>query len=105
MKTKTSNSNPKTSLWIAFTYLFLSFFAALRFSILAYRSRNNGNSGLVWILLSIICIAFFGFLSIGYIESSSLKNDVFWYYLGWSSLIVNSVSLLIVVKSIFKKRK
>jgi hypothetical protein len=99
-----TNSTPNTSLRIVIIYLLSSFFAGLLFSILALRSRKNGNSGIGWIFLSICCITFFGAISYSLFKTSSPNHDAFWYYLGIITLVANGMALLISFFTVFSKR-
>lgn len=91
------------SLAIVIFYLISSFFASFIFSCLAFRSRKKGNGGWGWIFLSLVCAFAFGYLSLAFVETSSPTQDKGWYYLGFSTLVSNAFSLVILFFSFFQK--
>ena len=103
MNDKQDNGTSQTSLLILLGYLISSIFAGLIFSGLAMKAKSNGGSGIGWGLLSLICIAFFGYIGYALIVTSSPTVDSFWYYLGITSLIANSLALLILLLTILKR--
>lgn len=104
MSNKRDNGTSKTSLIILLGYLISSIFASLIFSGLAIRAKSNGGSGVGWILLSLLCIAFFGYMGYAVYITSSPTKDPFWFYLGITSIVSNSLALFIVLLAIFKRR-
>ena len=103
MNNKQDNGTSKTSFILLVGYLLSSIFAGLLFSGLAMKAKSNGGSGIGWGLLSLICIAFFGYIGYALIVTSSPTVDSFWYYLGITSLIANSLALLILLLTILKR--
>jgi hypothetical protein len=65
-----NNGTSKTSLIILIGYLISSIFAGLIFSGLTIRARNEGNSGIGWAILSLICIGIFGFMGYAFFKTS-----------------------------------
>ena len=104
MTRKNTDNTSSTSLAMVVIYLISSFFAGLIFSILAFRSRKNGRSGIGWIILSLLCISIFGFISYSLIYTSSPHKDAGWYWLGISTLIANGIAVLVVLKSFFVQK-
>ena len=103
MNDKQDNGTSKTSLILLVGYLLSSIFAGLIFSGLAMKSKSNGGSGIGWGVLSLICIAFFGYLGYAVYFTSSPTVDPFWYYFGITSLIANSLAALILLLTILKR--
>lgn len=103
MNDKQDNGTSKTSFILLVGYLLSSIFAGLLFSGLAMRAKSNGGSGIGWGILSLICIAFFGYMGYAVYFTSSPTVDSFWYYLGITSLIANSLALLILLLTILKR--
>ena len=103
MNNKQDNGTSKTSLILLVGYLLSSIFAGLIFSGLAMKAKSNGGSGIGWGVLSLICIAFFGYLGYAVYFTSSPTVDPFWYYLGITSLIANSLAALILLLTILKR--
>jgi len=101
---KPNNSIPAGSWTILILYLVSSFFGALIFSLLAFRAKRNHKNPLWWILLSLIFMIVFGYVSWALFKTSSPKHDAFWYYLGLSTLISNGIALFNIVSTIFTKR-
>ncbi len=89
---------------LAIVYLLSSFFSSLVFSILAYRSRKRGNSGIGWIILSLLCMGFFGVIAYSLIMTSGPAKDAGWYYLGLATMASNGCSLLEMILSFTIKR-
>lgn len=54
--------------------------AGLIFSGLAMKAKSNGGSGIGWGILSLLCIAFFGYMGYAIYFTSSPSVDSFWYY-------------------------
>ena len=103
MSNKKDNGTSQTSLLILLGYLISSIFAGLIFSALAMRAKSNGGTGIGWGLLSLICIAFFGYMGYAVYFTSSPSVDSFWYYFGITSLIANSLALIILLLTILKR--
>ena len=103
MNNKQDNGTSKTSFILLVGYLLSSIFAGLIFSGLAMRAKSNGGTGIGWGLLSLICIAIFGYMGYAVYFTSSPTVDSFWYYLGITSLIANSLALLILLLTILKQ--
>ena len=103
MNNKQDNGTSKTSFILLVGYLLSSIFAGLLFSGLAMKAKSNGGSGFGWGILSLICIAFFGYIGYALIVTSSPTVDSFWYYLGITSLIANSLALLILLLKILNR--
>ena len=103
MNDKQDNGTSKTSLILLVGYLLSSIFAGLIFSGLAMKAKSNGGSGIGWGVLSLICIAFFGYLGYAVYFTSSPTVDPFWYYFGITSLIANSLAALILLLTILKR--
>ena len=103
MNNKQDNGTSKTSFILLVGYLLSSIFAALIFSGLAMRAKSNGGTGIGWGLLSLICIAIFGYMGYAVYFTSSPTVDSFWYYLGITSLIANSIAVLILLLTILKR--
>ena len=103
MNEKQDNRTSKTSLILLVGYLLSSIFAGLIFSGLAMKAKSNGGSGIGWGVLSLICIAFFGYLGYAVYFTSSPTVDPFWYYFGITSLIANSLAALILLLNILKR--
>jgi hypothetical protein len=104
VKDKKQEGTAGVSLAIVIVYLISSFFASFIFSCLAFRSRKNGKGGWGWIVLSLVCVVIFGYLSLAFIKTSSPTHDKGWYYLGCSTLVSNAISMLILFFSFFIKR-
>ena len=103
MSNKKDNGTSQTSLLILLGYLISSIFAGLIFSGLAMRAKSNGGTGIGWGLLSLICIAIFGYMGYAVYFTSSPTVDPFWYYFGITSLIANSIAVLILLLTILKR--
>lgn len=103
MSNKKDNGTSQTSLIIILGYLISSIFAGLIFSGLAMRAKSNGGSGIGWGILSLICIAFFGYMGYAVYFTSSPSVDSFWYYFGITSLIANALAALILLLTILKR--
>jgi zinc transporter ZupT len=103
MSNKQGHGTSQTSLIILLGYIISSIFAGLIFSILAMRAKSNGGSGLGWGLLSLFCIAFFGYMGYAVYFTSSPSVDSFWYYLGMTSLIANALAAVILFLTILKR--
>ena len=103
MNNKQDNGTSKTSFILLVGYLLSSIFAGLLFSGLAMRAKSNGGTGIGWGLLSLICIAIFGYMGYAVYFTSSPTVDSFWYYLGITSLIANSIAVLILLLTILKR--
>ena len=103
MSNKKDNGTSQTSLIILLGYLISSIFAGLIFSALAMRAKSNGGTGIGWGLLSLICIAFFGYMGYAVYFTSSPSVDSFWYYFGITSLIANALAVLILLLTILKR--
>ena len=103
MNDKQDNGTSKTSLILLVGYLLSSIFAGLIFSGLAMKAKSNGGSGIGWGVLSLICIAFFGYLGYAVYFTSSPTVDPFWYNIGITSLIANSLAALILLLTILKR--
>jgi hypothetical protein len=103
MSNKKDNGTSQTSLLILLGYLISSIFAGLIFSTLAMRAKSNGGSGIGWGLLSLICIAFFGYMGYAVYFTSSPSVDSFWYYFGIISLLSNALAALILLFTILKR--
>jgi hypothetical protein len=104
VKDKKQEGTAGISMAIVIVYLISSFFASIIFSCLAFQSRKNGNGGWGWIILSLVCVVIFGYLSLAFIETSSPTHDKGWYYLGCSTLVSNAISMFIMFFSLFIKR-
>lgn len=103
MNNKQDNGTSKTSFILLVGYLLSSIFAGLIFSGLAMRAKSNGGTGIGWGLLSLICIAIFGYMGYAIYFTSSPSVDSFWYYFGITSLIANSLAALILLLTILKR--
>ena len=103
MNNKQDNGTSKTSFILLVGYLLSSIFAGLIFSGLAMKAKSNGGSGIGWGVLSLICIAFFGYLGYAVYFTSIPTVDPFWYYFGITSLIANSLAALILLLTILKR--
>lgn len=103
MKQSSANSS-NGSLKFLLGYLFLSFFAALAFSLLVVRARKTGKIGIGWFILSLICMGTFGLLGSAFVQTSSPTHDAGYYYLGWSTLVANGLAGLILILSFLIKR-
>ena len=103
MNNKQDNGTSKTSFILLVGYLLSSIFAALIFCGLAMRAKSNGGTGIGWGLLSLICIAIFGYMGYAVYFTSSPTVDSFWYYLGITSLIANALAALILLLTILKR--
>ena len=103
MNNKQDNGTSKTSFILLVGYLLSSIFAGLIFSRLAMKAKSNGGSGIGWGLLSLICIAIFGYMGYAIYFTSSPTVDPFWYYFGITSLIANSLAALILLLTILKR--
>jgi hypothetical protein len=104
MTDSSSKGTSKTSMIMLLGYLISSVFAGLIFSFLAMRSKSNGGSGIGWGILSLLCIAFFGYMGYALFFTSSPTKDPFWFYFGITSLVSNGLALFIVLLAIFKRR-
>jgi len=104
MTNSSNNGTSKTSMTMLIVYLISSLLGGLIFSGLALRAKNNGGSGIGWAILSLIFIAIFGYLGYAYYYTSSPTKDPFWYYLGITTLVANSLALFIVLVVIFKRK-
>jgi hypothetical protein len=104
MTDSSSKGTSKTSMIMLLGYLISSVFAGLIFSFLAMRSKSNGGSGIGWGILSLLCIAFFGYMGYALFFTSSPTKDPFWFYFGITSLVSNGLAIFIVLLAIFKRR-
>jgi hypothetical protein len=104
MSKSKNNGTSRTSAIILIGYLISSVFAGLIFSGIALRSRNQGNTGIGWGLLSLVCIGIFGFMGYAFFKTSSPLSDAFYYYLGIVTLVANSLALIILFLAFFKRR-
>jgi hypothetical protein len=104
MTNSSSKGTSKTSLIILLGYIISSIFAGLIFSGLAMKAKTNGGSGIGWGILSLLCIAFFGYMGYAVYFTSSPTKDPFWFYFGITSLVSNGLALFIVLLAIFKRR-
>ena len=104
MTDSSSKGTSKTSMIMLLGYLFSSIFAGLIFSGLAMKAKTNGGSGIGWGILSLLCIAFFGYMGYAVYFTSSPTKDPFWFYFGITSLVSNGLALFIVLVAIFKRR-
>ena len=103
MSNKKDNGKSQTSLIILMGYIISSIFAGLIFSVLAMRAKSNGGSGIGWGILSLLCIAFFGYMGYAFFFTSSPTKDPFWFYFGITSLIANALAALILLFTILKR--
>ena len=103
MNNKQDNGTSKTSFILVVGYIISSIFAGLLFSGLAMKAKSNGGSGIGWGILSLLCIAFFGYMGYAVYFTSSPTVDPFWYYFGITSLIANSLAVLILLLTILKR--
>ena len=104
MTDSSSKGTSKTSMIMLLGYLISSVFAGLIFSGLAMKAKSNGGSGIGWGILSLLCIAFFGYMGYALYFTSSPTKDPFWFYFGITSLVSNGLALFIVLLAIFKRR-
>jgi hypothetical protein len=104
MKNNPAELNSNFSIKLMLFYLLSSFFGGLLFSILSYRSRKKGNAGFGWIILSIVFIVIFSYISFALYKTSSANHDAFWYYLSLSTIAANSIALFILLMSFFLNR-
>jgi hypothetical protein len=104
MSKSKNNRTSRTSAIILIGYLISSVFAGLIFSGIALRSRNQGNTGIGWGLLSLVCIGIFVFMGYAFFKTSSPHSDAFYYYLGIVTLVANSLALIILFLAFFKRR-
>ena len=81
MNDKQDNGTSKTSFILLVGCLLSSIFAGLLFSGSAMKAKSNGGSGIGWGLLSLICIAIFGYLGYAVYFTSSTTVDSFWYFI------------------------
>jgi hypothetical protein len=86
-------------------YLVSSFLSALIFSVLAVRARNNGGSGAVWIVLSVLAAIFFGTIAYSLVITSSPTHDRGWYYMGATTLVSNLLALVILTRTLLAGKK
>ena len=92
------NTNESRTSWIiVLLYLFLSVFTALIFSILYRRSVNEGNKGIVWIVMSIICALFYGTMALSLVVTSTPTIDAGYFWLGVITLASNSLAILLII--------
>lgn len=103
MNNKQDNGTSKTSFILLVGYLLSSIFAGLIFSGLAMKAKSNGGTGIGWGILSLLCIAFFGYIGYAIYFTSSPSVDSIWYYFGITSLIANSLAALILLLTILKR--
>ena len=104
MTDSSSKGTSKTSMIMLLGYLISSVFAGLIFSGLAMKAKSNGGSGIGWGILSLLCIAFFGYMGYALYFTSSPTKDPFWFYFGITSLVSNGLALFIVLLAIFNRR-
>ena len=104
MTDNSSKGTSKTSMILLLGYLISYVFAGLIFSGLAMKAKSNGGSGIGWGILSLLCIAFFGYMGYALYFTSSPTKDPFWFYFGITSLVSNGLALFIVLLAIFKRR-
>jgi len=97
---KGDNGNPMLLLVI---YLLSSFISGLVFAILALRAKKRGDTAFWWFLLSIICIGLFSFISYSLVYTSSTSKDVFYFYLGLSTLATNAIAVLVLIRAFVVK--
>ena len=103
MKRSTSEGTSRTSLILLLGYLISSVFAGLIFSFLTIRSKSNGETGIGWGILSLICIFIFGYLGFALYVTSDAAIEPFWYYFGLISIISNALAFLILTLAIFRR--
>ena len=78
-------------------FLLLFFFAGLFLAIKAHSEKTVGDSHVFWSIAALLSAALFGYLSLSLITTSSPNHDSFYYYLGWSSILLNSTGVIIVI--------
>lgn len=101
MVRKSTDNSGKISSRIVLIYLLSSFFAGLIFAGLAHSAKKRGNLVIGWYLLSMICIGLFGIISYSLFATSSPTKDAFYYWLGISTLISNTIAVIILIKTLF----
>lgn len=97
-------ADKKSPLLMLFLYLFLSLFTGLIFSIFALKAKNKGSTYGWWWTLSILSSLFFGFIAYVFLATSSLKNDIFYFYLGIATLLSNGLAFIILLCTLFKSK-
>lgn len=101
---KPSNTaSGKGSLVIIIVYLVLSIFSALVFSVLFRKSVSSGKKGIGWFILTILSVAFYGFLAYSLVVTSSPQKDAGYYWIGITTLITNSLALILLFHKLIRK--
>jgi hypothetical protein len=103
MRKSESASISKTSIWLIVLYLLCSLFAGLIFSFFALNAKAKGKMVAGWLILSLLCIICFGYLGLAFYKTSSPYHDAFYYYLGFATLVLNSIAVIILFLTLFKK--
>jgi hypothetical protein len=92
------NTNESRTSWIiVLLYLFLSIFSALILSIRYRRSVNEGNKGIIWVVMSVICALFYGTMSLSLVVTSTPTIDAGYFWLGVITLAANSLAILLII--------
>jgi hypothetical protein len=99
-----TTADKKSPLLMLFLYLFLSLFTGLIFSIFALKAKNKGSAYGWWWALSILSSLFFGFIAYVFLATSSLKHDIFYFYLGIATLFSNGLAFIILLYTLFKSK-
>jgi hypothetical protein len=100
-----TTSDKKSPLLLLFLYLFFSFFTGLIFSVFALRGKNRGKTYGWWWILGLLSVLFFGFIAYIFLATSSLKVDIFYFYLGLATLVSNGLAFIILLYTLLKSKK
>ena len=105
MVKRNTNSTAKgsDSALVLLLYLALSIFSALVFSVLYRRAITNGNSGIVWLVLCLISVVFYGIIAWSMVVTSSPDSDAAYFWLGIITLFSNGTALLLLIAKIFER--
>jgi hypothetical protein len=103
MKRKNKHTlNSNFSLYIVLFYLVLSIFSALVFTMLYRRSINNGNSGIGWLLLTVLSVLFYGIIAVSLVKTSSPNHDAGYYWLGVITICSNTLAIILLILKLIK---
>jgi hypothetical protein len=81
------------------------YFAGFILAIKAHYNKTLGEGYIVWSIFSLLSAVFFGYMALSLIVTSSPSNDVFWYYIGWSAIVLNGIGVLIVFYNFIRTEK
>ena len=97
MVSRKNTNESRTSWIIVLLYLFLSIFTALIFSIRYRRSVNEGNKGIIWVVMAVLCALFYGTMALSLVVTSTPTIDAGYFWLGVITLAANSLAILLII--------